>query len=899
MMLINNIVTLDQLESPDYLYKLLSTVLPSLCLDYKVDPRFIHGYVHGLDTIHMPALKAIVTKEDGIHQLDTIGINYLFSRTNELANYFPVILDGGNIKSAWIRKSDDLSNPIPCTLSFNDLPYFTKLVVKIRTTSFEGHARYFGGYVKYPGSPDILSPINLPNISFSNSYIHSLTYPHTIGGRYSSYKALLINGVMHKKDLVNLLNIRSLLSPISRNMFDTVYRIDYHANANNVTYNPNSNTVIDLANMRFKYLVMYLQHFTRYALGDIYIAGVQVVISMQMLASFVISAYYQKEIKYIDDNKLFNLQFSNQFSFRPINYNNYITYTAQQLNMRLLNLASVNFNYIINLLNIIAKNMTRPQNIPKNASLFWDGISYDEYKNLKFVDMMFLGSSCYLFALYNKNNITFCSMLTDVLRVGETPLRVCFLPRIIKNKTIPALIEEILDNINKITIRDFPRYDTNDVKHIGLSDSSFMLFFQLLRLMENKEPHVAIKETLMAYTGIKMDDNGPPYYITPESHRTFVFLLFRAMGFNIRVNRNIVSSHNYTSYTITPRVTKRYLISMLQKASCSPSEAEKLLSSAYDLVSFMIGVNSSSNRDSYRRMNKYFYGGYKEESKDEEPTLVQFISPVNILDRINIKGILSATTLNEILDTDVFLPENIHFKNNLVQLLQQEDSIDGKTIAHIMPLNMLDKLLLSKADGEFMAESAAGAKVSVSGLLDGLDESVPNENETNEVIDLITDALKDSTVKDSTCIATNILNSLIPISEKQMDGVKKMTCHGTLMFKELAMHIYFIERYFKGKISDDVKISILEKYRDFIDLSKSLYRDLIAIDQIKSVLSIIHRTGRTVDDTPITQEDIQRAYDIAKPKIRTLTNYYNEMTKTYFQNMKKIMNPDDSDAVGF
>uniref|UniRef100_A0AAT9UQQ6 P4A protein n=1 Tax=Apapanepox virus TaxID=3049969 RepID=A0AAT9UQQ6_9POXV len=890
MMLINNIVTLDQLESSDYLYKLLVSVLPSLCFDYKVDSKLVKGYVHAFDTISSYSLASISSQNEILDQMSTLGINYLLSRKNDLALYFPVsILHNGEILSTWNGDTGGYTNPIPCKISFNDLPTFTKVLMKIRTTGCEAHARYFGGYIKHPSAPSIQSPSINPNISFPNTYIGSLTYPHTIKNSttYSTYRPLLVNGIIEQKDLINLLNVRALMSPASRTIFDSLYNIEYHANANNIMFIRNPVIDTELSTMPLKYLVMFFQHFSKFTLGDIYFGGSLLHAGDAMLAGYVTSVYFKDTIKYIEDNNLFNLRYSDRFTFRLGNSMRYLTLTNRDISTRILDM-SFNNSYIITLLSIVSKSMKRNAIIPSEISLFWDGMSYDQYKNLNFADMMFLGTTCYLLALYDENGITYCSMLTDVLRLGKTPTRVCVLPRAVKNKTVPQLISEILESINNMSSRDFPKYDTRDVKHVGLSDAGFMLFFQFLRLMENKEPHIAVKEILMAYVGIKIDDKGSPYYITPESYRTFVFMLFKAMGFNVRVNRNIVSSHSYTSYSISPRVTKRHLVSMLQKASCSQSEAEKLISSAHDLVSFMLSVNNSSNRDGYRRMNRSFIGGSTQNAAEEdESTLVQFISPVNILDRINVKGILAATSFNELLDTDVFLPENINFRNNLKQLLN-EDVIDGKAIAHIIPMSMIDRLI-----------TTGGASVSVVDVLDSMDERIPDENATNEVIDLITNALKESHVNDSTFIATNILNSIVPLSEKQMDGIKKITCHGNMMFRELAWYIYIIEKHLKGKIADDIKISILEKYRDFIDLSKSLYKDLIAIDQIKSVLTIIRRTGRNIDESSISQEDLQKAYNIAKPKILKLSNQYNDMTRSAFENIRTILNPDDTGAVVF
>ncbi|ARF02790.1 SWPV1-220 [Shearwaterpox virus] len=894
MVLINNIVTLDQLESSDYLYKLLVSVLPSLCFDYKPDQKLVKGYVHAFDVIHSPSLTSITSSTEIFDQLSKLGINYLLSRKNDLGLYFPISIrnNSGEILSTWNGNTGGYTNPIPCKISFNDLPTFTKILMKIRTTGCEGHARYFGGYIKHPSAPSIRSPNIENNLNFLNTYINSLTYPHTIKSDIvtSSYRPLLVNGVIERKDLINLLNVRALLSPASRNIFDDVYNIEFHANANNIIFvrNPVINT--ELSTMSLKYLVMFFQHFSNYVLGDLYFGGNLLYVGNAMLAGYVTSVYFKDTIKYIEDNNLFNLRYSDRFTFRLANSNRYLTLTNRDISTRILDM-SVDAPYIITLLSMVTKSMKRTAIIPSEMSVFWDGIPYDEYKNLRFSDMMFLGSTCYLLALYDEAGITYCSMLTDVLRSGKTPIRVCILPRTVKGKTIPKLISEILESINNMSFREFPKYDTRDVKHIGLSDAGFILFFQFLRLVENKEPHISIKEILMAYVGIKIEDKGSPYLITPESYRTFIFMLFKAMGFNVRVNRTIVSSHSYTSYSISPRVTKKYLISMLQKASCSGKEAEKLLSSAHDLVSFMLAVNNSNNRDSYRRINRSFIGGGSKQNNSEEeegPTLVQFISPVSILDRINVKGILSATSFNELLDTDVFLPENINFRNNLKQLLEEEDIIDGKSIAHIIPLNTLDRYIIS-----------GGASVSLVDILDNINERVPDENATNEVIDLITNALKESHVNDSTYLATNILNSIIPLSEKQMDDIKRVTCHGSLMFKQLARYIYIIEKQLKGKIADDVKMSILEKYKDFVDLSKSLYKDLISIDQIKSVLTIIRRTGREMDESPISQEDLQKAYNIAKPKILKLSSQYNDIIKKSFRDIRAWLDPEDAGDIVF
>lgn len=47
---------------------------------------------------------------------------------------------------------------------------------------------------------------------------------------------------------------------------------------------------------------------------------------------------------------------------------------------------------------------------------------------------------------------------------------------------------------------------------------------------------------------------------------------------------------------------------------------------------------------------------------DEETTLIHISEPINILDRIDIRGIFSANTTDEMMTVDAFGPENIVFK---------------------------------------------------------------------------------------------------------------------------------------------------------------------------------------------------------------------------------------------
>ncbi|ATI21210.1 P4a precursor [Eastern grey kangaroopox virus] len=890
MMPINNVVTLDQFESSEYLFKLLTSILPSLCLDYKVDRTILRTFVHGFDVIHNDNLLELVDDRAMAASLQQLGINYLLSRSNtSTINLFPVVLSPGEIVLSERKYANPYTNPIPCSLGFTDMPLFTRELLVMRTSSFEAHARYFGGYVRPEGpTPEIRTPFTFPDFSFENNYLHTLTYPYVVGDNVSTFKARTVDGIMVPKDLYNLLNVRALLDDMSRPVFDRNFRIEEAAERNNVRYVVNPVVDTELTTMPFKYLLMFFQHFSMaYHLRVLTYRGYRLESDNQTLVSFLASLRYQEEVKYLKQANL---------GVRTADSVVLTIRRGNRLDNEIITIPGVEFlivgnryQHYITMLSMVARMRAGKQLVAEHVSLFWDGIEYEEYKRMKFTDMLFYGSACYLFALYDRNDITYCSMLNDVLRHGETPRRICVLPRFIYNRTIPQLVAEILESINSISIRDFPRYDARDLKHIGLSDNGFMQFFQMLRLVGNKPAPVAVKEVMMAYAGIKMADSGPPYHINSESYRTFVMLLFRAMGFSVAVNSYVVSSHNYTTYSISPRVSKQHLTSMLAKASCSQSETEKLLSSAHDLVSFMLSVGRS--RDRFRSASaRRFYGGASGAPDGAEPpeTTVQFVTPINILDRINVKGILSATALNEMVEADLFMPENLSFRHNLDQLIESRD-LSGRSITHIMPLSMLDRLVTS----------AGAGTVSVGDLINNIDESAGECDATNELVEMINSALRDNYARDATQLTAYAINSVAASSEKQMTNVRRSTCRMAGIFKDLAMSIYAIERIFKAKLSDEVKAEILEKYKEFTDLSRSLYQDLIALEHLKTLLYIIKRSGRSIDDTEIGPEEIRRSYELVRPKIVRLTTYYNEINRAYFEHMKKLMNLSDSGTVTF
>ncbi|PWG67244.1 hypothetical protein DEM28_29575, partial [Enterobacter mori] len=78
--------------------------------------------------------------------------------------------------------------------------------------------------------------------------------------------------------------------------------------------------------------------------------------------------------------------------------------------------------------------------------------------------------------------------------------------------------------------------------------------FQLLRLITNKSPELSIKEVLMLYAGLKIDDNGSPHLIKKESYQDFSILLFSAMGFKVSIKKSIIGSNNHTIISVRPRV---------------------------------------------------------------------------------------------------------------------------------------------------------------------------------------------------------------------------------------------------------------------------------------------------------------------------------------------------------
>ncbi|ASK51307.1 P4a precursor [Eptesipox virus] len=905
MMPFNSLVTLDQLEDVEYLFRVISNILPSLCLDYKICPKLKTTYVHPFDILLHSDCGKPADIEQVQSSIEKIGINYLLDLFSnpKLFNY--VVHPGFVDIIQYYSKIKTSHNTIHNTRSFNDLPPFTKELMFTRLTEPEYVARFIGGYVKSDDDSLDLFPEKHPDLNFENTYMLNLIYKDVIDSGNYGFRTRITNGVMFKRDFDNLMEIRKLLTVQSRDIFDRTFQLAKAATDYNVQLPqlvPNTDILLMPS---FKPLLMYYQYFnTQYTLDSIYYNADKILTSNPSIPSIVASMRFQsvlpKLLKLYPDlpvrqDAVLTLQDSTTMAVHVINV---------QIGGTFVDISSQT-SYFITLLNMLAKE-ERSTPIKKQHSLFWDGISYDEYKSKKITDIVMYNSTCYVMGLYNKNNITYCSMLSDIILANETPIRVCFLPRVIAGKTVPALISEILDNVNNISHKDFPKKTRSSLMHIGLSENNFMKFFQLIRLTANKQPEVAIKEILMSYIGFKLNDTGSPYYIKRESYQDFCLLLFTAMGFKVSVKKSIIGSDNHTIISIKPKVTKQYIHHMLVKSSCCKEDANKIISAAYDLLNFMVSVGDYKNYQTYcftKNLfpNYFYFGGVKENDfsagsvsdniDDIQETIIHLTEPINILDRINVRGIFSATTVNEMLDVDAFGPENTAFKNNLSQLINS-GNLSGNTVVQALPFNILDKIVTI---------AGGPCTVSFSELIDGIGEDEDDEecNDTHKVLSIINTALKDNLLKTNTAMVAQTMNSVAAYSQKQLNDVKNSTCQTAMLFKSLARSIYAIERIFRIKIGDDVKTNILEKFKAFNSLTKSLYTDLVSIETLKAMLYIVKRSGRNISDTEIGIEELQKTYNAIKPKIASMVNYYSEMHKDYFHFLKKNLNFMDGDAVTF
>ncbi|QIM58606.1 putative virion core protein [Lumpy skin disease virus] len=901
MMPINAVTTLDQLEDSEYLFKVISSILPSLCLDYKVDENLKTSYVHPFDVLLHPDYGKICDENEIQNSIEKLGINYLLDVYSSNKLFHNVINPGYITPNDVVPKFDSSNNPIVNTHSFNDLPKFTRELLMYRLKYPEYNSRFVGGYVKpVEGGFDIQVEEKIhPDLNFENTYLLNLLYKDVLSTSIQGFRVRKSNGVMFYRDFENLLGVRRVIDARSINKFDEEFKMFDAAIDHNTTLPPFQRAMdTDILTMSMKHFIIYYQYFSNeYENSYVTFNGDYVLNSIPDLISIITSMRFQDQIpKLIELYPDLTVQDYADLLLLDTATNNRYTHRLNNLNIKYVDISGRD-HYYINLLNLLAKE-SRSRKLTSKLSLFWDGIDYQEYKSKKISDIIFYNATCYVMALFNKNGTTYCSMLSDVISSNETPLRVCLLPRVLSGKTVSKLISEVLESVNSISKKDFPKRPASKLMHIGLSENSFMRFFQLLRLITNKSPELSIKEVLMLYAGLKIDDNGSPHLIKKESYQDFSILLFSAMGFKVSIKKSIIGSNNHTIISVRPRVSKQYIHNMLVKASCTKEEADKLISASYDLLHFMVSAGDYRNYQEYYYTKNFFpsyffYGGNPQDSSlpqnvDEETTLIHISEPINILDRIDIRGIFSANTTDEMMTVDAFGPENIVFKKNLENLIR-DNKLSGDTLLQTMPLNILDKLITV----------AGSCNVSFNDLIDGISNENDDCDSTNDITELINTALKENYAKKNTSLVTQTFNSVASVSQKQFNDIKQTSCQMAYIFKNLARSIYTIEKIFNAKLSDDVKVELLEKLKSFSHLSKSLYQDLISVETLKAILYIIKRNGRTIDDVEIGSDEIRKSYEIIKPKIINMTNYYTEMSRAYFNFIKKNLNMDDKNLITF
>ncbi|ANS71188.1 p4a precursor [Pteropox virus] len=916
MTALNNIITLDQLEGVEYMYKIFSTVLPSLCLDFTIESKYKTTYVHPFDALFSADLEALVDPLEYDLSVQKLGINYLLDKTSSQSLFNAVVKPGTIVKNCQEPSISDRSNPIQDTHSYNELPLFTKDLVKTRVTGCEGHARIIGGYVEALASPSILNPIPMPNLSFSNTYLLNLLYSDVIGTD-TGFRARLVNGIMMAKDLINLLNVRALLTTPSREIFDKDYNVESAAASHNIVIAQNPTIDTDLTTMPYKHLVMYFQHFnSRYDLRDLTYNGDEVLLSDYELLNFIASLHFQRQFPTFKQMAP-GVPVKSYFEMKVRNASTRIITSA---NITIPGVEFVDISslpvYYITLFSMISRSEKTAVHklMATDTSLFWDGIPYSEYKSMPLTKTMFLNSTCYVFGLYDHNGITYCSRLANVISSGKTPSRVCFLVRSIAGKTVPQLLAETLNSINSITHKDFPRKSSHVVNHIGLSEVGFMKFFQYLRLMANKTPETALKEVLMMYAGLKLEDVGPPHVIKKDCYKEFLALLFSAMGYKVSFKQNMVSSHNHVAVTVSPKVSKSSIQSVLEKNSCSKDEASKIMSSAHDLLQFMVSIGDirdifsyNINRLSYQscpsrkscpKFFSIFSAGNANTTTEAAPsvdvqnevTTIDMFEPLSILERINVRGIMAATTTDEIIDTEFFMPENVAFKNNLANLIN-DGQLTGDAVVRTMPISMVDRYI--------QVGGGNGRAVSLSEIIDSVNENEDEGTPSNEIVRIINAVLKDNYMRDNSAAATQALMSVTALATRQFDVLRQNTCNIAAVFKQLAKSIYNTESLFKTPISDDVKEGILQKFKLYTELSKELYLELIALETIRGIMYLLRRNGKSITDSEISADDLRKAYELVKPKVAKLANYYSDISKMYYMQMKKNLNMANPESACF
>ncbi|QGT46607.1 ORF170 [Saltwater crocodilepox virus] len=893
-----SLITLDQLENADYLFKLVTTVVPVICLDYEVPEALKHAYVHPLDAVfkHVPA--TVYKEEEFEAHYSQVGINYAISRFDaSTRRYFPlemtpgaVIADGEEVLAS--RKS----NPILCTQSFHDLPAFTRMLMKIRTSCTEQHARFFGGYVHRNEVFEVGAPFKYPHIEFQNQIVSSLLWDDVVVPSSSEveWRIQRVDGKSVLDDVEALYGVYELLLPASQDELDRMYGLaDLMAEHNlRLPARAAARPVHDLTTMDLEPLLLYFRYFMSYEdgaydpvleLGTILYNGIPVAKRSEVYR-YALSVFYQEDLPAYAVVR--GLTLDNAIALPGLA--GQMVPVQGPAGTRYLP-ANADARDAAQILELI-KDERLGFELPEFSSLFWDGIPFDDYKNLGFRDATFRNSTCYVLGLYQRDDVIYCSMLQDVLAAGELPFRVCFLPRLMGSRTLPQLTDEILRSLNSATAREFP-YRQAQAQHLGLSSKNFFRFLGFLRMVSTQNPAEATKEVMITYAGMKtLEDKGVlPFQLNNEMYKQVLWMVLTAMGFRLTISERVRGSFAYTRYFVRPSLTKNEIRKRLS-GFCKEIDVEKIMSACTDLLSFLLSATytrygrqgqEGALRDGMRGPFRYgTLGPFRCGDAAE------FVDRLSVLERVNVGGIMSANAVNEYLDVDVFRPENAAFRANLRELLEREGGVTGDDVVELMPLSALDKYTFRGGDGG----------VSVSALLDNINDPQTQGNITDDVIEIVNAALKETYLRDAYRNVAGIFNQTVAKAEGALNRVQGATCNMHLVFKEIAKSVYTLERLTNVRLDDDFKARLLEMYNEYYKMSVALYQDLISLDSLKNIVLFIRRNGQSISDYEITEDDLRKSFDVVKHKIGWLTSRYTELCRIYFDEMKKNLSAADADV---
>lgn len=596
-------------------------------------------------------------------------------------------------------------------------------------------------------------------------------------------------------------------------------------------------------------------------------------LSVNNFKSFVsmLPLYYFKYIYNNHNNNTVSISNNNQTqSVTENTISLEINNPTENLFFNPINIQDTNTNLIIikqeNEQNIISNNNEVDDIIYSN---FWFGIPYNDFNRLSLLQKSIILRSCFTMAKCDFNNGKIIVTYENAINEGLTIEYILIIPYPYSaSETMHNIVTKVVKNLNINDSLNF-RYDRQKyLSNIALNDLGNNIFIKKVSEISS------LKDLITTY--IMLRDSNPgedSIKLSPDQEASFIVNIMRLLNYNV----SVITSKRNDANVIYIRVKKdRITVENFKRTLknqyniSNPKILTAISNKMAPLFSYINRKNLKDIESAGDGQNDFIY------------PIIEYKNPINILNNVDL-SFINTNSLFELLNTDIFEPENTIFKNSVIAAMNN----DSDNIVDVIVENLPQSTSLKKSICSNIYEYVAGL------------DNIMNGNSLNDVLQSINESEcedRPQTIENDTLLK-KIINKNKMIANVDVDITANIFKNNLLKIMEtitsryacqLRAPIHYINTLDKLKnilsndninLNEDFKTEITTTIRDIYENTLKIIKYIIIINTILELSRAYKRVNKDISNTIIDSDLITK-----------VTCAFKDVFMKYFKNLENIKN---------